>query len=345
MKIFVVGGTPEQTGSGDEHSALGRVGTALGKVLAIGGHEIVACSPFPDSLDYHVIAGGADAGARVEIHYPDAPSVASQISQLVARYPKLDVQRRRHAPPEADSQEAMRNAWLFAQLAAMEASDLVVAIGGKSGGSASLLLRIANDRRRALLPFSFLGGAARGSFDRSSYELSDRLGSAVELLWSEEGVARLGELVPRMLVPRPPDASRGTRGHDAVFFISYPRARAPAADVVEMHLRRRGFVVLRDEHDFAAGEEVSQAIREAIHRATVFVATWCAEYACSPHCYDELELAIDRKASGKMSLWILDLDGTRMVPPRARQLLRHPAHSRQELEGIVLRMIEDVLAT
>ena len=84
-------------------------------------------------------------------------------------------------------------------------------------------------------------------------------------------------------------------------------------------------------------------ISEAIHQADVVVVAWCREYACSPWCFDEFELALDRHAEGKTALWIFSLDGTRMVPKRARDLIFYNVTTREELEGRVLQLLQPLL--
>jgi hypothetical protein len=96
--------------------------------------------------------------------------------------------------------------------------------------------------------------------------------------------------------------------------------------------------VYRDERDFGAGRSLPGEITESIHRANVFVAIWCREYACSPWCFDELELAIKR---GK-TLWLLCVDETRIAPPAARNLISYPARNREELERHILTLLEQI---
>lgn len=75
-------------------------------------------------------------------------------------------------------------------------------------------------------------------------------------------------------------------------FISYARRRPCEADYIETLLRRRGVSVFRDESEFGAGKEIPVQIEENIYKSNTFIAVYCAEYACSPWCYDELELAL-----------------------------------------------------
>jgi hypothetical protein len=124
------------------------------------------------------------------------------------------------------------------------------------------------------------------------------------------------------------------------FFISYPRARPEEADFVEMVLRRRDYVVYRDERDFGPGQILQGEIDGYIHQATVFIALWCQEYACSPWCFDELELALELQQAKGLEVWLLCLDDTRVVPKNARSIVGYSANSRTELEGQVISLLD-----
>lgn len=92
-----------------------------------------------------------------------------------------------------------------------------------------------------------------------------------------------------------------------------------------MILRRRQFDVYRDERDFGAGSDLPHKISAHIDRSDVFVAIWCKEYACSPWCHDKFAHALQLRGEGRIELWILCADNTRIVPPGARTLVNYPA--------------------
>jgi hypothetical protein len=137
-----------------------------------------------------------------------------------------------------------------------------------------------------------------------------------------------------------------TTGNKALrFFISYARARAAEADFVEALLRRQtefAVQVIRDDTEFEAGYEIDAQIRAKIFEADVFIGLWCTEYACSPWCADEFEIALERAPSG-LRLWLLMLDDTRMVPRNARRLQFISARTRDELESKVLAQLSGLL--
>jgi hypothetical protein len=55
-----------------------------------------------------------------------------------------------------------------------------------------------------------------------------------------------------------------------------------------------------------------------------------------------MEIALERSTLG-LSLWILCLDDTRLVPKGARQLLHLAARSRSELESQILAQVARLL--
>ncbi len=106
-----------------------------------------------------------------------------------------------------------------------------------------------------------------------------------------------------------------------------------------MILRRRNQIVFRDEHDFGSGQPIPAEIDQHLYQADVFLAISCKDYACSPWCFDELDLALKRHKEGRLSLWLLCVDDTRVVPPAARELLNYTIGSRKELEGTILKLL------
>jgi len=93
------------------------------------------------------------------------------------------------------------------------------------------------------------------------------------------------------------------------------------------------------KHSFQPGAPLPDEIKDAIHRSTVFIAIWRREYACSPWCFDEVEIALELREAGRIVLWIFYMifymDDTRMIPPKARPLSSFRIESREELEGKV----------
>jgi hypothetical protein len=131
-----------------------------------------------------------------------------------------------------------------------------------------------------------------------------------------------------------------TKQEPVRFFISYPRQKISEADLIETLLRRRNLEVFRDDQAFDPNCELTEEIRQSIHRSDIFVALWCTEYACSPWCYDELAHALGLRSAEKIKIWLLQLDSTRIVPPEARGLIAQPCHSREEIQNVIIKLLD-----
>lgn len=347
VRVYVVGGIASDAGAEENRSdVMDRMMRGLGRQLATARFPLVACSPYEGSVDLAVLQGWSEMAShdpgrgdpRVEMHCPDDPVVVRAVAGVRDTLGLADLQIFRHPPSRRPDGSLDRTySWLLAQLNAMDRCDAIVALGGSPTGSARLLLQLASTRRVPVIPLGHLGGAAAEHLERHRYELRDMLGSGFDELSGPREPTSYRVLLEG-LVDRA--SIGGHRDEDRNFFISYARERPAEADLVEMTLRRRNRAVYRDEHAFEPGSGLLAAIAEGIHAVDVFLALWCREYACSPWCNDELEAALDRAAHGALRVVILDLDGTRIVPRRARGLIAHPSRSRPEIEALLLRLVE-----
>lgn len=343
MRIFVIGGTTLDSADSkyqEQKVLLNSVCRQLGRSIAKAGHSVIVCSPFENSADLEVMRGFAETPQprpAIEIHYPDSDGVRFRLNEVIQELELTTVSRYAYSPPQLENKESWRYAWLLCQLNAIDRSQVIIAIGGQPDGSANMLLLLAAGKQKPLLPIPFLGGAANQAFYEHRYELADRLGQAIDILQEPDRVSEFIHLSENLVDTG--SVTPKVQGHRPRFFISYPRARPADADYVETILRRRNMPVFRDETDFGAGHEIPSKIREAIYSADVFVAIWCREYACSPWCFDELELALERHTQKLIELWILCVDETRIVPRRARDLVYYQIKSRDELEGRVVLLL------
>jgi hypothetical protein len=346
MKVFVIGGVSVKKGDHDydgQVDTLERSMRALGQAIVRAGHDLIVCSPFPGSADVEAVHGAVAAqaekkGAWVEFHHPDDEAVRERLRAFTEDISLKNLRAFSNPTPRDEKgKPEWGHAWLLCQLSALDQSHSVVALGGQVDGSASLLLPLAEGRRKPLLPLTFLGGAAALSYQRRPYELRDRLGKNVRYLGDVKYTNRVVGLLQKLADD---SFARSKRTTPIRVFVSYPRSRPQEADFVEMTLLRREFIVFRDESEFGPGQPLPGEIIEHIHEADVFVAIWCQEYACSPWCFDQLEFALKRSSSGGLILWLLCVDGTRVVPPAARLLTNYPARSRVELGGQILQLIE-----
>ena len=340
MRIFIIGGVTVKRGIpgfDDEVHVLKESMEALGAELVSHGHEVVACSPFPDSADFHVLHGIAatakDSHPTVSIYYPELPAVETALKDLLAALGLSNVRRFPcSVGRESTAREALQYAWLFAQLNALDSSAGVIIVGGKPSSSLSLLLRLADARNKGVLPLTFLGGAARDHFDATYWGLKDIIPNDLSALNNPSAITSVPSILETLLTGSQGEAER-------TFFISYARARPHEADYVETLLRRRNHIVYRDEEVFEPSADTQAEIIKNIKRASVFVALWCREYACSPWCFDELEIGLERHSKGLAELWIFCIDDTRIVPKAARALNYYPVNSREKLEGKILFLL------
>lgn len=343
MRYFILGGITDGDSTFDNvnNMRLKNACRNIGRALNNYGHSLIICSPFKDSADYWTLNGfiqnNQNQHMPIEIHYVDMESVRAEVAILELNNKEYKFNKVPHSAPININKESISYAWLLCQLNALESCRAVIAIGGKVDGVANMLLLLAEAKRKPVLPLSFLGGAAGLAFQRRRYELEDRLGDKYLLLQDEKCINELiegGEMICAL------QKGNKAKGSNPKFFISYPRTRPAEADYIETLLRRRNMEVYRDESDFGAGSEIPTKITEAIYAADIFIAVWCAEYACSPWCFDEFELALDRHESCETKLWIFCVDNTRIIPKRARNLNWFNVRSREEIEGRVLNLLQ-----
>lgn len=348
MKIFVIGGIGTEDSSADRDAQARRLEEAMaciGHDAIKMGHDLLACSPFPDSADMAAISGAERAlqalhgpSPSIEIHCPADSNVLSLLADLTGPPPHPGFRIFTHpVSPGENGTPNWAHTWLLSQLSALEASHAVVALGGKLSGTMNLLLSLAVAKSKPILPLAFLGGAAAQWLEKLRWPLGDVIGERISALYRPEFASLSIGMVQELAAGRARKAGDAGRSR---FFISYPRSRPAEADHIEMVLRRRRLDVYRDERHFAAGRELPHEVRAHVERANVFIAVWCKEFACSPWCYDELEFALDREKEGKTRLWILCVDDTRIIPPRARTLLNFPSATRDQTERNLLTLLE-----
>lgn len=331
MKIMIIGG---QTEKDEDLEKIKGVCFEIGKLLRLKKHLLELCSPFEDSADYWVFKGYVtDDSSRVSVnfHYVNVDCVEEKIKELENK--NVIINRIPTFVREIQDDKEMKYAWLLCQLEALECSDCIMAIGGKNTGSANMLLRFAEGKRKTVIPFVFTGGAAQLSYERRQYQLTDTFGKDVYCLNDKTCYEKIIEQIDVNKV------EINKSFEEKEIFISYARKRPFEADYIETLLRRRGISVFRDESEFGAGKEIPTQIEENIHKANTFIAVYCAEYACSPWCYDELELALDLKDKEQMDIWILCVDDTRIISKRARNLVYYQVPNREDIEGKLLELL------
>lgn len=334
MKIFVIGGLTRHDASSEERSQLQAISARLGELIVSNGHDLAACSPFEDSVDFHAVKAAIALSSidvqhiNVELHYPDDGDISGAVKELFSSSLGNKSIRRFPHPPLGE----MQYSWLFSQLKALDNSNGIIALGGKSRGSAQLLLEFANVRGKAILPFTFLGGASADYFAENRWRITDDLHEKVDYLNDPLMIDESPRLIEALI--------SGKRKEERQrFFISYARDRPQEADYIEVLLKRRNLSVFRDEKDFEPSAHVQSEIFKNIRKTDVFIAVWCKEYACSPWCFDELDYALTCREKSGLEVWLLVVDETRIVPPGARDLVYYKVSTRADIEGIALNLL------
>ena len=314
----------------------------LGAALARAGAQLVVCSPFPDSADYYAAMGYADAkaGGVIHFHSPTHPKVEEKrrLFWQTLGQPNLTIQDWNYPVPEAEERDSWSQAWLLAQLQALEKADVVVALGGKVSNSASTLLHMAEAKGLPIIPFAFLGGAADRTYQRRNWARINP-GFDPSILNSEGGVEQVVRIANHLVLDRVKRSIGGGASPKAIF-ISVARQDAAMGAALESVLQSRDIEAVLGESEIVADQMIPASIEQALRRCDIVAVLWSRSYAQSPWCYDELALALNLEALGEMKIWIFNLDDSSIVPTQARKL---PAISVRSEEGI-RSAIKDLLS-
>jgi hypothetical protein len=332
MQIFVIGGATNDQDrlAGHGHDLLRSTAMKLGEEIALAGHDLIVCSPFEISVDVDVARGFdlANGHGHIRFHIPDQDKIEDCFQEFKTTLKAAPLV---HRHPLLGTEDSSDYSWLLCHLRALDNCDVLVAIGGKEGHAASLLLELARARRSPVLPVPCFGGAARRTFQEVRDSLELRLRDDVELLRHPESVPRVVALAEALIAP--PTATKPLRlGPGSHAFLSYAHERMSDADLVETLLRRQGVTVTRDEEELKGGDLWRQTLSDGIATADAFVALWSQEYALSEMCWDEIEQALDRK----MQILIITLDATPVLPRRARGMQVLPGSTRKEIRAALL---------
>jgi len=334
--VFVIGGVTGESNDPDaEEPRLNIACYKLGRVLARANTQLIICSPFPNSADYYTAKGYSEVDCNRVIHFhsPDHPDVTEKrkyLSQTLGS-PNLKVLDWLHPGPE--DKNSWSQAWLLAQLQALERADAVVAIGGKVSNTANTLLHLAEARNLPIIPFSFLGGAAQRLFKRRDWE---RLhpGFDASILEQENGIEKTIEIANRFVTDVFSTSCRTAKPD--TFFVSRAAHDSEIADALFNHLKTRGYNVLLGDEEIREDQMIKASIDQAILKSDICIVLWSKNYALSPWCYDELILASDRQ----MDIWLFNLDNSLVVHQKARKLKSISSKSINEL----IKVIDELLS-
>ena len=332
---FVIGGETNETADADaERPRLHNASLKLGRTLAAAGAELLICSPFPDSVDYYVAMGYADGSAPGVIHFhsPSHPDVQKKRDLLKQTLGRGGLLMKEWNYPGPESDDSWPQAWLLAQLQALERADVVIALGGNVSKTANTLLHLAESKGLPIVPFEFLGGAARRAFKRRNWaKLNPELSTAP--LMDDKGVDSVISIANKLIADRMA-GSFDSQQQPRTVFVSFARKDEPFAIALAAHLSKRGLEVLTGDAEIRANQMVNAAIEQAIQRADIVVLLWSKHYGLSPWCFDELSLAKDREARGQCGIWLFNLDDSLIVPMSIRKLPVISVRSQSALIGV-----------
>ena len=316
MKTLIVGG---KSGGGRVDPALRRAYDEIGRDLAKSGHDLIICSPYAASADSNVAqAYLRESGRSVTMFIPNESQILRKAQKLVSLGAEIVVLPARPRSVET-SKSALSHYWAYAHTDALDACEAVVAIGGRIEGAGRAVLQRATytTHERPVVPFAAFGGAAKDFFEEHFVLLQARLGPRVDDLRKESAPSKCGSLLAAI--------TRQTLPGNPVFFLSYSHAQGRINDGDTVANILQDQIVWRDLRDLGVDHNVDEEIRQAISRAHVFVAVWSYDYAASPNCIEELEMALDRRDkrenSGLPQIWILRMDEAKISNRRLRKLL------------------------
>jgi nucleoside phosphorylase len=343
--VYVIGGITGETDHPDyEQPELADFCQRLGLEVAQAGADLVVCSPFSDSADFHALRGylQSELARTVHLHMPKHTRVDAQVAEMRSLLGAAQADKIRiwtYPGPDSETADSWTQAWLLCQLMALDHAEAVISVGGRASNTANTLLHLAEARQKPLLPYTFLGGASLRAFNRRKW------GTAYPGLDStrfqdRSGVAEAMSLAEEMLAARISGAHNYTWPPRRVF-VSRARADAHFASALDDYFATVGIEPLLGEREWQPDQQtVESAIVDAVLGADLFVVLWSSHFATSRFCNDELDLAMQRHAAGALQVWIVNLDGSDVVPRAARTLPQIIATSPQDLVALIKNLLE-----
>jgi hypothetical protein len=313
----------------------------LGKLLANAGAQLVVCSPFPDSADYYTAMGYADGktGGVIQFHSPTHQKVEEKrrlLRRTLGR-PGLVIQDWNYPGPETDEPDSWFQAWLLAQLNALDQADAVVALGGKVSKTANTLLHLAEAKGLPIVSFAFLGGAAQRAYARRDWAgLNPEFDASI--MTKDDGIEQTIDIANRLLVERVTRTFGGAKKPRTVF-ISFTHQDSAMANVLASSLRNRGIEALIGDDEMRSDQMIPASIEQALLKSDVCAVLWSRHYAQSPWCFDELSLAMNQQSYGRMKLWLFNLDDSAIVPTQARKLPAISVRSPEAVQRVVAELV------
>lgn len=339
MRLLFIGSIPDHVpGSNqpltDAHTPFFDACRELGKVAAAGDHRLLIGSASKRTADFYLCDGAlaycrqhATAHVHIERHYPDDER---------PDYP--DPPENMHVinfPHHAD--QSSPHKWTVAHARAIDAADVVIAIGG--GVSTRLVAHLAADRGKPVVAVACFGGSSEAVFHTMKYRYLADSRSAEHLAflsghWSP-GVSAAHVIALASTLCDVSNASPHS------YFVSYNWSNCEVADHIETLLRRENRAVLRDEANVEAGGRLSKAIEALIEESDTFISIWSGHYQSSSWCPHELEWALNlQHRQGRPSrIVLLSVDQT-PPPIRITDNLRCNGTTRSERDLAIMKLIQ-----
>lgn len=317
---FIVGGKLDQEDNFRDSGNLKTACNKIGRLLAKENIDLIVCSPFDDSADFHAIEGFVEDAnkGRIHLHHPNHPEVLQHRAKVIDGLDSDKVKVIPYIYPGYDNVNEQAQAWAFCQLQALEQADVVIAIGGNLSKSANLTLRVAEVKKVLIIPFSFLGGAAEMIYKNINWkELYPNVNA--KLLTVKDGIKSLPRIIGDMKVASLTKFT-GSISSNAKVFISRSTKDKTIALELQQHLKIMGLDAVLGDEAISDKRSVIPAIDDYINSSQLHIILWSTNFALSPWCYDELMTAISRYENGLSSILIFNIDGSAIIPKNARSL-------------------------
>jgi nucleoside phosphorylase len=341
-QAFIVGGKLDNTEHGKPDS--GVLNTAcyqIGMQLALAQIDLIACSPFDDSADYYAISGFASVavGRKIYLHYPQHEDVLKHKERLLNRLKGKKIEVIPFGHPSYNSPDEQGQAWSFSQLQALEQADAVIAIGGNLAKSANLTLRVAEVKKKMIIPFSFLKGISELVYRNTDWKA---LYPSLDTSWltSEAGIEKLPEIIRQMRLTEIKRQANKILITDKIFISRAKKDYIIASDL-QYRLKQNGLNALLGDEAVGKEKSVIPAIDEYLNICKLHIILWSANFALSPWCYDELMVAIQRQQSGQSSILFFNIDGSAVIPSEARSLTQIAVNDAVNMVETVLQLVEN----
>lgn len=351
-RALVIGGVTRESGSRTlEADYLAHLSVELGRSLADRGVELVVCSPFPGSADVSSVLGYADGAApvRITFHHPDHPDVdraMEELRVLLGDRVRLLGKPFRHQRPlfsESDDvgtkRRAWGEAWRISQLMAVRNADVVVALGGRTDGSAITTLTIAEVNRVPVLPLSVLGGAAAHIHENRDWKAFPNVDKL--LLTTRHATRRLVSEMEILLRDAVGGPGRMNKLPGAVFLSRAREDQALVEPLLNL-LYDKGIEVRMGDVGATQGEAVEKIIEQAIRASEAFIAVWTQKYALSQWCHSELDQAVREYDHGKHRLWLINTLDTPVAHRAGRQVSALRAGTPESIRNSIAAILDAI---